>query len=478
MNIRIEISNRVEEQKVSLKLNWASRLNQVLQLLIQEQDTIICSHLTMAMLLKYYDDDDAVCVNCIKDEPLREIVRAEGHDQACLECGVESVAVSIKHLAEIIDPFIRKYFCLGYYDPYRDEQQGENLNFVVAKVVKQYFGFNQVLAGFLIENDPADIRDGEEPFYASDINYEQMPIDVSHLYGQWNAILNEIRTERRFLSDRAREFFDWLFDGIENLFYEPNKDQGSMSLPVRAKLGVIQEWSAGTILFRARRADTREDYTRVVLKPFKELAPPPSKYARAGRMNAEGVTIFYGALDVETCLAEMRSSIGGYTVLGEFETTKPLRLLDLSRLDKASWDGKPLSYFQSDFDEQVTRRKFSRRLHKLISEPVIPGHEDEYLMTQVLAEYLAYVHNANFDGLLFASTQYKDGTNVVLFPKNTEAPLVNDNMSLRFSLKYVDESAKIYQTKGINYDICNVDYSLHDDEIHLYNNSYYDDDDN
>jgi len=443
----------------------------------------------MAELMKNYDENDAVCVDCIEDEALRELVRAEGHDQACAECGEERTAVSIKDLAALIDPYIREHYEPGPYerqynagddDSYWEEQQGEDLSSVVQDLVGQYFEFNDAIVNALIENDPADIRDGDEPFYASDINYVQTRVYVGHLYEEWRAISSELRTERRFFSDRARKFFDWLFAGIEDLwFYEPNEDQDSTPLSERAKLGVIQERPAGTVLYRARRADTREDYSRLVLKPSVELAPPPSKYARAGRMNAEGVTIFYGALDAETCLAEMRSSIGGYTVLGRFETIKALRVLDFSRLDKAYWDGKRLSYFQNDFDEQVTRRKFRRRLHKLISEPIIPGHEDEYLMTQVLAEYLAYVRSANFDGLLFASTQYEDGTNVVLFPKHTDAAIENESNGTlaRFPLKYVDDSAEIYRTRGIKYDIPRVDFFLVDDRVHLHDRDYDEDDD-
>jgi len=439
----------------------------------------------MAESAKTYDEDDAVCVECIEDDALRELVRAEGEKQLCVECGEKNIAVSIKDLAEIIDPYIRDHYEPGPYerqfgadDTEWEEQRGEDLTYVVQEIVGQYFEFNDALVNALIDHDPADVSDGGEPFYASDVNYVQTRVYVGHLYEEWRAISSELKTERRFFSDRARKFFDWLFEGVEGLwFYETKEEADLVPLADRKKLGVIQEWPAGIVLFRTRRADTRDDYTRLVLNPKDELAPPPSEYARAGRMNAEGVTIFYGALDAETCLAEMRSSIGGYTVLARFETTKPLRVLDFSRLDRAYWDGKALSYFQKDFDEQVTRRKFRRRLHKLISEPVIPGHEDEYLITQVLAEYLAYVRNPNFDGLLFASTQYEEGTNVVLFPKHNDAALENESTLARFPLKDVDESVEIYRTRGIKYDIPKVDFFLVDNEVHLHDRDYYEDDD-
>jgi hypothetical protein len=422
-------------------------------------------------------EDDAICVGCIEDEALRELVREKGHKQACVECGKKKVAVSIKGLAEIIDPYIREHYKPGRYerqfgegDDEWDEQEGDGLSHAVQEVVGQYFDFNDVLVNALIDNDPADIRDGDQPFYAADINYVETPVYVEHLYEEWRAILSELRTERRFFSDHARKFFEWLFERIEDLRFVGNREDQS---------GVTQDLPAATVLFRARRADTEEDYTRMVLNPDVELAPPPSRYARAGRMNAEGVTIFYGALDAETCLAEMRASIGGHTVLGRFKTTKPLRVLNFSQLENAFWAGKPLSYFQSDFHEQVTRRKFRRRLHKLICEPVIPGHEDEYLITQILAEYLAYVRPTNFDGLLFASTQYKGGRNVVLFPKHADTVPKDESGSTlaRFPLKYVDDSVGIYRTRGIKYEIPKVDFLLVDNKVHLHYLDYDEDDD-
>ena len=60
----------------------------------------------MAEPVKNYDEDDAVCIGCIEDEALHELVEAEGHDQICVECGEMNTAVSIKDLAGLIDPYI------------------------------------------------------------------------------------------------------------------------------------------------------------------------------------------------------------------------------------------------------------------------------------------------------------------------------------------------------------------------------------
>jgi len=101
-----------------------------------------------------YDEDDAVCFACIEDVALCELVRAEGYDQTCVECGEERTAVSIKCLAALIDPYIREHYKPGPFerrygtgddDSYWEEQRGEDLSSVVQDIVGQYFEFNDTL---------------------------------------------------------------------------------------------------------------------------------------------------------------------------------------------------------------------------------------------------------------------------------------------------------------------------------------------
>ena len=216
----------------------------------------------------------------------------------------------------------------------------------------------------------------------------------------------------------------------------------------------------------------------ILMNPATELSPPPSAQARAGRMNAEGISVFYGALEVDTCLAELRPSIGGHLVIGTFATTEKVRLLDFRRLDRAYWGRTQLSYFQSDFQAQMERRKFLRNLHRLISLPVLPGQENEYLITQTLAEYLVHVRQNRFDGMLFQSTQRAGGTNIALFPKSNPynavgQPLPGD----RYSVGFVDQSPKLHLAEAIKYDTKELDYSVNDEDIYVHSFEDHDDDD-
>ena len=164
-------------------------------------------------------------------------------------------------------------------------------------------------------------------------------------------------------------------------------------------------------------------------------------------MNAEGVVVFYGATDAETCIAEMRPALSADTAVIKLSTTKSLRLLDFTRLEK-SRNKETLSYFQPDFTNEIEKRKFVRRLHSLISQPIIQSRESDYIITQTMAEYLAHVHPEPFDGILFASAQRAGGVNIVLFPNSD---VLVEYTSGLFPLIYIEDSFKLFRTESITY---------------------------
>lgn len=414
--------------------------------------------------MSQYSDDDAICHECVVDKHLQNIILNKNTLLDCIECGNTNPAMTLLELVKLIDPIIQEHFQQGEYerhfspddDSYDVEQSGDSLVEIVNSIFGQEFDFVDCLKDLLIENDPVDVRGGDSPFYDDSSSYVNTKVDIYELHVEWRALENELKTRRRFFNDDAKKLFDWLFKDIEDLLVYG-----------KVTSSVIQELPIDTELFRARRADLLDNCKQFILNPSQELAPPPIQYAQAGRMNAKGVTTFYGALDEQTCLSEMRSSIGSYIVLGRFKTLKPLRILSFSQLEKAvPKDG--LSYFQEDFEDQVIRHKFLGQIHSLISKPIITGHEDDYLMTQVLAEYLGHGRHQSFDGLSFKSTQYQGGTNIVLFPKPVHLvpSNVTDTLQL-FDLSYVEESVEIQQTKHISYDIQKVRYKFYGDELYL-----------
>jgi RES domain-containing protein len=101
-------------------------------------------------------------------------------------------------------------------------------------------------------------------------------------------------------------------------------------------------------------------------------------------------------------------------VLGRFEITRPIRVLDLDVLTKVVTGG---SWFDPEFTTRSNRAAFLRHLVDVISRPIMPRDEEfEYLPTQAVSEYLASCVEPRLDGIVFHSAQTAgEGRNVVLF---------------------------------------------------------------
>ena len=256
----------------------------------------------------------------------------------------------------------------------------------------------------------------------------------------------ELATNRRFFSSSAKDFFDELFASVDIVKTAAGSSKGERR--------IVTTVPTGTLLFRGRIAESIDQLQEMLKGPYARVGPPPPAKARAGRMNAEGIPVLYSSSDYETCLAELRPALGSLAAVITLRTTAPLQMLDFTRMDKAY---KNLSYFQPDFQEQSAHTAFIRKLGHVISRPIVPGSEPEYLITQVMMEYLAHVDHHNFAGVSFSSAQRKDGQNIVLFAR-AGGPNA-------FPVEYVPDSIKAYRTKAIQYTHETEDYALEDEKL-------------
>jgi hypothetical protein len=162
-------------------------------------------------------------------------------------------------------------------------------------------------------------------------------------------------------------------------------------------------------LYRARMATS--ETAAAQWRSAADLGSPPPQRAAANRMSPAGISIFYGATDRATAIAEAGSrSSDRYVVTGEFGPTREIELIDLTNLP-------PLpSPFDAAHKTQYFALRFLRKFVHDITLPVeIDGIERiEYVPTQVFTEYLRYAFPGGVDGLMFRSTQGQ-GNNVVLF---------------------------------------------------------------
>jgi hypothetical protein len=378
----------------------------------------------------------AVCFNCVEDSYLKEIINDEGEPLRCSVCGEENNnAFTVEQLGKRIEPIMREHFC-----PAQGEN-GDSMLTVVQEVMRQDFTFDDEIVDAVIDSEFCRPGDGDEPFWNETSTYIEHRVKPVHYFAEWQRTLDELKGNRRFFSPAAKTLFGKLFKDVGNM--KACKASGEKPFKLEP---VMRSLPVGTELFRARICDSRSELQDFYKNPFQHVGPPPKNKPRpAGRMNAEGVAVFYGAMDEETCLAEMRPALTNEIAIITLETTAPLRILDFSLLERAHGT---LSYFDPDYTEQVEKHAFLRHIHRLISQPVVPKREADYLITQAMSEYLAHVHQNPFDGILFASAQRENGTNIVLFAK---PDLLTGSLDEAFSVSYIFDSIRLFSTTSIKY---------------------------
>src|SRR5262249_2521100 len=142
-----------------------------------------------------------------------------------------------------------------------------------------------------------------------------------------------------------------------------------------------------------------------------DIGPPPPERAAANRMSPAGISIFYGATDRVTAIAEAGAHAAHrYVVTGEFTPRRPIQLIDLTSLPE------PPSIFDAAGHGEFFVLRF---LHKFIHDITLPVELDgrehiDYVPTQVFTEYFRYAFPGGVDGLMFPSAQ-GPGKNVAVF---------------------------------------------------------------
>ena len=242
-----------------------------------------------------------------------------------------------------------------------------------------------------------------DPF-GLEAKYEEQGPDHRLFKNAWEAFCDELTFRMRFFSPVAQGTLTEILGDLATL--KTHDDE-----PV---IRDIDPGEDGALVWRGRIAQSEDQLKAILKSPAQELAPPPPNLTVSGRMNVHGIPVFYGALDQQTCVAEVRAPVGSRVVIGKFEILRPIKVLDLSLLANAYAKG---SYFDPSFASQANHAAFLRRLVAELSRPITPGEEAfEYLPTQAVAEYLAHKTCPRLDGIIFRSSQNGEtGQNLVLF---------------------------------------------------------------
>lgn len=363
-----------------------------------------------------------LCHRCVGESYLSAEIRQQGLVRQCSFCGRSAKSYSIGAMANRIEEVFEEHFVRTSDQPdssqemllsdreseYDWERDGE-------PVVQSIAGAADIPQG-AAENIQAILDDkhrdfdadamGEETAFSSESCYEESPTTDRVWQTEWRRFERALKTEARFFSRKASAHLASIFDGIDRMS-APNGRPLVIEAGPRSALNAV---------YRARVFQSDELLEAALCRPDQQLGSPPPHLSAAGRMNAKGISVFYGANEPRVAIAEVRPPVGSQVAVARFLIIRPLRLLDLTAVGEVRERG---SIFDPDLSNRLERAMFLRSLSQRMTLPVMPDDEAfEYLPTQAIADFLATDERLSIDGILFPSVQAAgEVLNVVLFQK-------------------------------------------------------------
>lgn len=357
-----------------------------------------------------------ICHQCVGEKYVKSVIKAQGTTEyPCSYCERKRTSMPIYAISALMHQVFK-----GYYEP-------ENAEY--------YFGFNggdtaQIIISqeLIVDEDVAqDIYDelcknhnprhaNEGVNYSDEFTYSSRQFSLDRLNRAWEKMKGSLCEEARFFNSSVKEFLDDLFSDLDDFRIDNSQSP-------------INTLTQGNRLYRARVFESKQEAVDALRHPERNFGPPPPSLARSGRMNAQGISVFYGATTPDVAISEVRPPVGSFVIVAPFEPRKELRILDISALDALVFSKQ--SVFHPDTIKILEKTAFLKTFSHKMTLPVFgKRQDDEYLITQAIAEYLSVSQDYKLDGISFRSTQVKNerqsrgrkndnGYNVVLFSKSS-----------------------------------------------------------
>lgn len=363
-----------------------------------------------------------LCHRCVGETYLRDEIQRDGKRRKCSYCDRTAKSYLIGKMTERVETAFEQHYARTSDQPtswqqsmlsdiesdYDWERDGEHTVYAIMNAADMpeaaAADIQQILEAKFDDFDSAAM--GEETMFSSDAYYEQKGTSDEAWQEEWRSFEKSLKTEARFFSRAAASHLTAIFNGIDVMRSRDGR-------PLVVDAGPSTDFSS---VYRARVFQSDDKLVAALCRPDQQLGSPPTNLAGAGRMNARGISVFYGANDPTAAIAEVRPPVGSQVAVARFEIIRPLRLLDLTALSAVSDGG---SAFDPELAGRLERAMFLRSLSQRITRPVMPDDEAfEYLATQAVADFLATEGAVPLDGIIFPSVQAAGAVlNVVLFHK-------------------------------------------------------------
>ncbi len=383
-----------------------------------------------------------ICDQCLIDPYLRfHLIGHANTGTPCDFCESGGAGIELSEIAGECERVIEAHFEPTHLDTavvvYERDPAGLNLRdtlrslkVVPEEAIDDLLGAVQEL---FFDRSTMDYRWGDDdPWFVLKSNMSQ-EVSVA-----WTRMEDSLRHQARYLNPTAKKLLD---DVLSKVHWERTIHQKS----------VVVELPIGLTLYRARVFQQLSDLKNALEHPERFLGTPAPGTGPAGRMNARGQPAFYGATHPKIAIAEVRPPVGSHVAVAAFKVVRPLRLLNLQSLSIVEAD-QSRSLFDPVSIENAQRRDFLRELSRKLSAPVMPEmQERDYLITQVIADYLAMHPEGEIDGILYRSTQMRGranvsvGENVVLFPKASQVRGASGGATFDSDLWIFEDDVQYYR---------------------------------
>lgn len=369
-----------------------------------------------------------VCSHHFEDKYLNQYIENHGETGVCSYCKRKETVIDMSDLANHIAMTISIYYndidseCLPLASSYFDdkEEQIPGIKRVGCYAVPEdadiYEDTLEIMEDLGLHTDSDSLNDDIGHLFEDNTWIKKDPFELwwnQNKELQWKRFSDMVKHSRRFTflaMSRVASNDDILEDlcGI-----------------LRNMDGILHPIPIGTTLYRTRSLDKEPDDNF----GFTDITSAPDKYAGQCRMSPAGVSMFYGAFDMETAVAEsIKMANEKALVIGEFKTTRELTVVDLITLPRE------VSVWMDKW-EAVS---FLKSFHKDITRPLMNNAKEaiEYIPSQIFTEYLRWMftdnQGRNIDGLMYSSCKTRKA-NVVLFCNNENSHkwLKLENLSTR-----------------------------------------------
>lgn len=235
-------------------------------------------------------EDRHLCFECVGEAFLSAEIQKNGRDDVCFYCEREGKTLSIGEIADRIERAVDQHFYHTPTEPsaleyamikegdYDWERKGEPL----VDIIQEYAHIEPEPAGDIRSvlearhYDRESIEMGEEGPFDEDAHYAEADVDDAESQAGWLHFEESLKTEARYFSRTAEWTLKDIFEGIA-------EHQTHDGRPI-----VVEAGPGTTIdaIYRVRIFQSADKLKNALGRPDKEIGPPPSKPASAGRMNA------------------------------------------------------------------------------------------------------------------------------------------------------------------------------------------------